>query len=241
VTVLLPRRGSIRGRGGGGSATGSAWTQFSSTVEGTTCSDPGGLTSSSSFDGDLFDIQLNTTATTIDGYRENTPRWTANLLALYPDFDPDLDVLECRLDVVAMPSAGTTKVGVYMAVLDSGTLASGDGSAVGFTDNAAGAHQQSNLGTTSITYNGAMAAVGTRLHVRWEWDTETAPVVVDTTRWKAAGEWQTSNRNSIKTAMTLPLSDWRFVLGAYRIAGGAGAASLQWRAYHRRIRVGSLT
>ena len=217
-----------------------AWRQATTTIEGSGCSDPGALTTASSFDGDLFSIDLSTTATTIDGYRENTPRWTVGVTTLVPDLDPDIDLLECRVDVVALPSAGTTKAGLYVAVLDSGTLASGDGSAVGFTDNAAGAHQQSNLGTTSITYNGAMSAVGTSLHVRWEWDTETAPVVMDSTRWKAAGEWQTSNRNSVKTAMALPLSDWRLVVGAYRIAGGAGAATIQCRVYVRRIRVGAI-
>ena len=226
--------------GGGSGDLYASWRQVTTTVEGSTCSDPGALTTASSFNGDLISIDLSTTATVVDGYRENTPRWTVGVATLIPDLDPDIDLLECRLDVVAMPSAGTTKAGVYVAILDSGTLASGDGSAVGFTDNAAGSNQQANLGTTSITYNGAMSAVGTSLHVRWEWDTETAPVVMDSTRWRAAGEWQSTNRNVLRTAMTMPVSDWRLVIGAYRIAAGAGAATIQCRVYVRRIRVGAI-
>jgi hypothetical protein len=215
------------------------WLQVTETVEGTTCADPGGLVTSSSFDGDLFEIVTTNVATVVDGYRENTPDWSVNLLARYPDFDPLTDLIESWVEFVSIPSAGTAKVGIYHGLFDTPTRASRAGFACGMTDNAAGAHQQSSMGTASVTYNGATSTVTSAMWTRFAWDQNRTGQ--DTTRWRtSAGLWTQSDRNGIRPSLGATLADWRLVYGIYRLAAGAAVSStLQWRAYTRKVTLGA--
>lgn len=101
-----------------------------------TWEDPGGHAAAHSISGSGVSITMQL-STILDGYREQAPRYIRTLNDLIPGFDFDTHDLELALTSVVVPSTGLSLTGIWIGLLDSATLASGNGEVWGIRDQGA--------------------------------------------------------------------------------------------------------
>lgn len=230
------------GGGGGGGVSLVEWTKLTSTEEGSSPNDVNGIgDTGTSFTAGDFRTVFTAFTTDLDGYREDPLWWSKKLLDLYPDFDPETDMLELMLDITQFAVGANDGAGVFVGITDNAGLASGD------TPNAAiaGLHRSgvSNHRLTRVnTFNPSTAANGgqqDQLYISLQF--------VDASgTWRPIGVILARNQGSSPptylngaydfTTMETTLGDWYIVCGNYHDGtSDPSGVDIRWNLYHRIV------
>lgn len=208
-----------------------------------TWEDPGALTSANSIGVDGISITMAASATVVDGYRENIPRYRRPLLELVPDFDPNLDVIELLLTNISCPTDGGSLCGIGLGIVDSATLASGDGEFYTVRDLSLNSQRIHRLGATAQTaFVSPTTSIINKLLVRLNWSSSSARIMQGLCMYQRNGNgyWEYAEL-SPPGYPSVSDGDYQVIFGTWRNSGGDGSAdTLSGIPYIRRTRVGSL-
>ena len=224
----------------------SPWTLLTSTDQASNAIfDPGSVTDTgtgfNSTTG-LFTWVMKGDTTRIDGYNEQSARWTKRIVDLYPDFDPTLDLIDlCLVDPVIPLLTGAEKYGIQFGILDSAAGVAGAGSTAGFYPQTAAAMQEVLFGasaasaTGSFTGNAIQRALmnfpvrpdGARVGVRW-W-------------YRLAGVWAEGSTGSTSPTISATAANWRIHIGHVHVSTTSATPTMTATLYHRRTRTTGLT
>lgn len=129
--------GPLVGGGESGGVTATEWQTVSSVKQAAgAVYDPNSMsTTGTVFSGSTFTFNTNPAHATIqNGYRSDLARWTVNILEEYPDFDPDTDLIQIRINnITGFSAGGADGFAVFAGVLseDTDDIANCDGTLLG--------------------------------------------------------------------------------------------------------------
>lgn len=208
--------------------------------------DPGALAQP----GTAFDASTGTftwnlaDATIIDGYQENQVRWTRRVLDLYPQYDPDLDIIELALVIDQLTlTAAVPKWGIAFGVLDQiASLGGADGPMWGIKGNTAAQYNHGNQFATSDNFGNVMSGTPRWLIATFRQGAGTSDAgaenneIASQMRAKStAGAWEESELQAAPP-MNNPVSDWVISIGHVHDSAINEATTIVARLFHRRIR-----
>lgn len=239
----------IGGGGGGGGAGGSPipWTKLTAVTEASGIpNDPSSLAGTGTgFSSSRFRHVWPTTTAIHQSYRStDTLWWSYPLLTLYPDFDPELHVLQLCADLSTangnqLGQGVADGAGVFVGLADEAlSSASVNASIVGLCRSGASAHQARKLNTTSSTSGGTVVN-GDQIYQTIEfqpvssaWRPCTTANYRDTGAVTVSGSTLSPNFETLSTT----LANWRLVTGGFDINGTDPAGlDVRWEVYHRRL------
>lgn len=234
------------------------WIQLLTTDQGADPLDPSSeTTTGTGFDSGtgIFRIVHPTGLVTVrDGYRENCPRWSQNLLDLYDDFDPLTDILDlCMVVTQFQFSATIEKFGLWFGLFstDASSFAAVNGQAWCMKPNTATRCNHGPFAETSDAAGNLLVADGAPLKMFARF--AAADGVADAgygvftyarVEGPTAGVWEATDDQSQQQMplSTEPLTDWTIQMGAlHDSTTGTAGADNRFTMWHRRIKTSGFT
>lgn len=121
--------------------------------------DPGGYTTTGTgLSAGVFKWVVNTTPAVVNGYRENCPKWSMNLLTLIPDFDINKSIVDIAItNITGLGLGSSTGVGLFTGIFsdDAANIAAINGGGVVVYDFNAANHQIAIIAATAAGAGGA--------------------------------------------------------------------------------------
>lgn len=218
-----------------------SWQLLTGTEQGASPWDPGGFAlSGTTFDSATgrFVFVVSSSATTIDGYRENQIRWTQPVVQLYPDFDHLTDTL----DLIFTGSIETSpaQLGISIGILDRETasLASAIGPHVGLCPLNSASIRTVGLSTTGFSATNNLSNQTVLWMQNWFMQ-QTSPLCRASCQSRSpspTGTWSEGGLSVVTTAMTSSISSWRISIGHLHGSNTTGTMTMDGYVYHRRTR-----
>lgn len=212
--------------------------------------DPGAVTDgATAFAGGVATWQTKDAGIPVfDGGRENCPGWTRSLRELYPDFSPDIDIIDLRADILACPM-NTAQYGIVIGVADDtiANRATWNMAGLAIRPSSATAWGGGQIGATGLLTTSGTIGTNTnpvsQLLCRTSWHTDASPSA------RVAGQVSRTGLDELGLtiqgapgpAFAADPSIWRLFVGLVHFAAvDATDNVVQARIFHKRIRTGSL-
>lgn len=207
---------AVRSKNGGGAVP---WKRL--TVDPGAIVDTGGLTTTGTgFDATTgrMTIVYGAHILQVDGYQEAVANWNYPLLSLIPNFNPDRDTLEFKMEFPALPHVANVAAGIFIGIADSTTIATRKACVMGVRTSTVGTDILNLMdpasGVTSSNPGLTDAAMVTMVTgsdgTNYPYAATAQALIEGTTRWQQ----MVANQDS-DNVLLAPTSNWQVIFGAW--------------------------